>query len=194
MIRIGITGGIGSGKTIVSRLLEIMDIPVFYADIEAKKITATSVVIREKLLATFGRDLYKNNELDKVSFSRIIFNDRRALTQANAIIHPEVEKAFESWAEKQNSLFVAQETAILFESGFDKYMDQIITVTAPVETRISRVMKRDSIDREHVLTRIQNQTSDEEKNKRANYVIVNDGNHSVISQTVSIMRQIQNSF
>lgn len=192
MIKIGITGGIGSGKTVVSRLLEIMDIPVFYADSEAKKITATSPVIRKKLTAAFGTALYKNGTFDKAYFATIIFNDKKALEQANAIIHPEVGIAFEHWAERQKQMLVAMEAAILFESGFDKHMDRIITVVAPVEIRTHRVMERDNVSKEQVQARMSNQFTDEEKAKLANYVIINDGNHSVISQTVHILQRMKN--
>ncbi|MCL1943327.1 MAG: dephospho-CoA kinase [Candidatus Azobacteroides sp.] len=190
MIKIGITGGIGSGKSVVSKLFEIMGIPVYIADIEAKKITASSPEIKKQLTALFGEDLYSDGMLNKQRFASMIFNDKKALEQANGIIHPEVRKDFNRWAERQKKPVVAIETAILLEAGFEKETDRVIVVTAPVDLRVFRVVKRDKMPEEKVEERMNNQLSDNERIMYADDVIVNDDKTPVIPQVLKIFKQI----
>ena len=189
MIKIGITGGIGSGKSIVSKLLEVLGIPVYIADVEAKKIV-TLPDIKKKLTNAFGKMLYINGELDKAYLASIIFNDKKSLQQVNSIIHPEVKKDFITWAEYQQKEMVGIESAILYEAGFEKEVDCIITVTAPLAIRIFRVMKRNNLSQEQVKDRINNQLSNEEKAKHANFIIINDDKRSVIPQVLNIVQQL----
>lgn len=192
MIKLGITGGIGSGKSTVSEIFSLCGIPVYIADIESKKLVATSPVICEHLIELFGNELYKDNVLNKALLASYIFNDKEKLQTVNAIIHPEVEKDFRLWIEfhKQYQV-VAHEAAILFESGFNTLMDKVVMVYTPLEMRIQRTMKRDNTSYEKVLERIQNQMPDEDKVKLSDYVIVNDGTRSLIEQVLHITQRLR---
>jgi dephospho-CoA kinase len=170
---IGLTGGIGSGKTTVANYLITKDIPVYIADLEARKITESKNVINE-IKKIFGVDVIENNTVNRAVLAGIVFKDRDKLAQLNAIIHPEVKKHFKKWLKsKLDYKFVVKESAILFESGSYKDCDAIILVTAPLETRIERTMKRDNVDRESVLQRINNQMPEEEKKRKSDYIIQN---------------------
>jgi len=171
---IGLTGGIGSGKTTVANYLLEKNIPVYIADDEARKITNSKKVI-DKIVAIFGNEVLKNNKIDRAALAKIVFKDKEKLAQLNSIIHPEVKKHFKKWLKsKLDYKFVVKESAILFESGSFKDCDAIIMVTAPLEVRIERTMKRDNIDRESVMQRINNQMSEEEKIKKSDYIIQNN--------------------
>ncbi len=188
---LGITGGIGSGKSLISKMLESFGIPVYNSDIEAKKITVSSLLIQEKLSEKFGSQLYPNGELDKILLASLIFNDSNHLAFVNSIIHPEVYSDFLKWKQRYASyLWVGIESAILFESGFDKYVDLSVAVSAPLELRIQRIQKRDNLDRTSILSRIKNQMADEEKMKQTDYVITNDGIQAVLPQMESLLEEI----
>lgn len=192
MIKIGITGGIGSGKSTVSEIFQLCDVPVYIADKESKKLTDTSPIIRKKLIDVFGAKLYEGGKLDKSLLASYIFSDRKKLEIVNSIIHPEVEQSFNEWV-LYNSKYtiVAKEAAILFESGFQKLVDRVVMVYTPLEMRIERTMRRDKISREKVLDRIKNQMPDEEKVKLSDFVVVNDGTKSLIEQVLGILKQLK---
>ena len=192
MIKVGITGGIGSGKSIVSSLFELSDIPVYNADKETKQLCNTSALIREQLILHFGAEIYVNNNLlNKNKFAEIIFSDSQKLELANSIIHPEVLKHFNNWCLlNSNHTIVALEAAILFESNFHLYLDKIITVYSPLNLRITRVMERDGVDEATVKNRIQNQLPEKEKIRLADYVIMNDNNSSLIEQVQNLIEDI----
>lgn len=191
MIKIGVTGGIGSGKSIVTGIFEILNIPVYIADIESKKLTATSPVIRTKLIDLFGENLYEGNKLNKQLLASLIFNDKDKLAAANSIIHPEVDKHFCNWVESHSDEpLLVVEAAILYESGMNRLTDKVIAVYTPLEERIHRVMKRDNVDRERVMERINNQMADEEKAARADFVIRNDETKSLIQQCLDIIHKL----
>ena len=191
MIKLGITGGIGSGKSTVATLFELHGIPVYNADKEAQKLNNTSAIIREKLTEHFGHDIYEGNILNKKKFAEIIFNDPDKLALANSIIHPEVLKDFKSWCLKNSHhSIVALEAAILFESKFHLYLDEVISVYAPLNLRIARVAKRDKVDEESVKNRIDNQMAEKDKIKLAEYVIVNDTESSLIEQVQNLIEEI----
>lgn len=190
MVILGITGGIGSGKTTVTNILHLLDIPVYIADIESKRITDTSPTVREKLIKLFGRELYQENKLNKPLLASLIFGNEENLTKVNAIIHPEVRNDFDEWVKKnKDKKVVAIESAIMFESGFYKFVDKKITVYTPLEMRIERAMKRDNTPKDKILSRINSQMPDEEKKELSDFVIVNDNKHSLIGQTISLFRQ-----
>lgn len=170
---VGLTGGIGSGKTTVAKLFGELGIPVYNSDMEAKKLTNTSKAIREELIDLLGNETYKNGSLDRKFMADKIFNDKNLLLKVNAIIHPRVAEHFKKWVSQQKSKYVIKEAAILFESGSNAYCDVVILVTAPKEERISRVMKRDQVSREEVEARISNQWPDEKKMELSDYVIEN---------------------
>lgn len=192
MIILGITGGIGSGKTTVTNIFSLMKVPVYIADIESKRITATSPIVRKKLIELFGEELYNDTELNKSLLASHIFTDSQKMNAVNAIIHPEVEKDFKQWLIKnKDKKVVIHEAAILFESGFNKLVDKIITVYTPLEKRIERTMKRDNSSREDVINRINNQMSDEKKRELSDFVIVNNEKESLIEQVESILNKLE---
>ena len=190
MLKIGITGGIGSGKSVVCELFRLHGIPVFDADIEAKKLNDTSPVIRQKLTQLFGNDLYENNRLHRQKLASLIFSNAENLQKVNAIIHPEVATQFAKWtSEQQNAPFVIIETAILFEAGFDKLVDKIITVYASEKMRIERIAKRNNASMAQIKVRMNSQMSEEEKIRRSNIVIINDNRESLVAQVGALNRQ-----
>lgn len=192
MIQVGITGGIGSGKSTISEIFSLCGVPVYIADKESKKLTNSSPIIREKLIKNFGDTIYANGVLNKSLLASYIFGDKNNLELVNSIIHPEVEKDYLNWVVNNKKYnIVAKEAAILFESGFQKFVDKVIMVYTPLEMRIERTMKRDGISREKVLERINNQMSDEKKIKLSDFVIVNDGTESLIGQVISILNQLK---
>jgi len=191
MIKIGITGGIGSGKTIVTSIFEIMNIPVYIADEESKKLADSSPIIRQKLVTLLGNDIYTLHGVDRKLLASYIFNSRDLLEQVNKIIHPEVSKHFLSWTEKQSGNLCAIESAILFESGFDRIVDFSLMVYAPLELRIERVCHRNGVSREEVEKRINNQLSDDIKKERSSFVVVNDNRQALIPQIQEIITTIR---
>ena len=191
MVKIGITGGIGSGKSTVAKLLKLHGVPVYNADDETKKLNNDSPIIREELMKYFGEDLYINNQLDKKKFADIIFNDAEKLKLANAIIHPEVLKHFANWCKQHaNHPIVALEAAILFESNFHKYLDKVVTVYSPLEVRVVRVSKRDNVSPEMVKSRIAHQMPEAKKIEMSQYVIFNDHQASLIQQVSELLKEL----
>lgn len=170
---IGLTGGIGSGKTTIANYFKTFGIPVYIADDEARKITESPEILNG-IKIVFGNEVFENNKLNRKKLGQIVFDDPQKLKQLNAIIHPAVKKDFENWLKQHsNHPFVIKETAILFESGNYKNCDIIITVIAPLEVRIERVMQRDKISKEAVLKRVSQQWSEAEKVEKSTYVIDN---------------------
>jgi dephospho-CoA kinase len=185
---IGLTGGIGSGKSTVSRLLEIMEIPVYAADTESKKLVDISPRIREQLSAKFGLQLYRDGGLDKAMLASLIFGNKENLQFANSVIHPAVFEDFRNWAEKQNNVsFVVIESAILFDSGFNKSVDITVNVSTPLEVRIRRVEQRDHVSRESIQARINSQISEEERNRLSDFTIFNDDTHALLPQVENLV-------
>jgi len=182
MNKIGITGGIGSGKSVISTLLAMEGIPVYLADDESKRLTDTSPFIREKLMALIDESIYINDLLDRCRLASLIFNDKTLLKKVNAIIHPVVMNDFNAWVAKQTAHFCALESAILFETGFNALVDVVLMVYAPVEIRLKRVMLRDGVSEAEVMKRMNRQLPDDIKRNQADYVIINDDIHPVIPQ------------
>ena len=194
MIRIGITGGIGSGKSLVCDIFRRLGIPVYVADTEAKLLMNNNLQTKQALVAKFGGKIYRNNLLNRELLAGIIFEDKTALDFVNAIVHPEVAIDFERWSNKQTGCsYVIEEAALLYESGAYKRMDKIITVYAPEDIRIERVAQRDRISVSQINKRIQNQLSDEEKVKRSDFVIYNDDKHSVLEQVLNLHHKFLSS-
>lgn len=187
MIKVGITGGIGSGKSVVAALLELSGIPVYIADTESKLLTTTSPVIREKLMALFGKELYTADGLDKKRLASHIFGNPKRLEQVNAIIHPEVNRHFLAWADKQDAPACAIESAILFESGFNRIVDTTLMVYAPMEVRIARALERDAVPREEIMRRIESQLPDEVKKEKSDYVIFNGVEQALLPQITAFL-------
>ncbi|WP_460219189.1 dephospho-CoA kinase [Psychroserpens sp. MEBiC05023] len=174
MIVIGLTGGIGSGKTTVASFFKAFDIPVYIADVEAKGLMMRSKVIRRKLIALFGEKAYDHNQLNRAYIASKIFNDKSLLDQMNTIVHPKVAAHFKRWLKKQDAPYVIKEAAIIFEHHKESQYDLIITVIADIEDRIKRVIKRDNSNRSKIEAIINNQMSDEDKMEKSHFVIVNN--------------------
>ncbi len=187
-IKIGITGGIGSGKSVVSRLLELMGVPVYISDTESKRLTHTDPVIRRELCALLGDDVFRGGELNKPLLASYLFSDPAHAAQVNAIIHPRVKDHFRAWVEERTHLpVVGMESAILIESGFASEVDVVVMVYAPLDVRVARVLKRDDATTEQVMQRMRSQMSDEEKRLQAGYEIVNDGETPLIPQVLKLI-------
>ncbi len=170
---IGLTGGIGSGKTTVSRMFSDLGIPVYIADTEAKKLTNSSKTIKKELIKVLGKKAYVNDKLNKKYVAGLIFNNEDLLKKVNSIIHPRVAEHFNNWCEKQNATYIIKEAAILSENGSYKGCDLTILITAPLKDRLARVLKRDSITKKEIEDRIKNQWSDDIKSEFADFVIEN---------------------
>ena len=170
---VGLTGGIGSGKTTVAKQFQALGIPVYIADEEAKKLMNGSKIIKRKLIALFGDEAYKDNTLNRPFLADKIFNNAENLEKMNAVVHPKVASHFKNWLKKQIAPYVLKESAILFENGAYKDCDLIITVTAPLELRKKRLLKRDNTTLEKIQAIINNQWSDESKISKSHFVITN---------------------
>ena len=193
MIKIGITGGIGSGKSVVATLLRLYGIPVYIADEESKRLTNSSPVIRRALVDLVGEAVYDaDGKLDKPRLANFIFGQPEHLARVNAIIHPEVNRDFLDWSERQEKAFCAIESAILFESGFDRIVDVKLMVLAPLEIRLERAIARDHALREALERRIKSQMADEEKALRSDYVIHNDDRQALIPQVENFIGWLKN--
>lgn len=185
-----ITGGIGSGKTTVANMFSSFGIPVYVADEESKKLLGTSKIIRKKLSVLLGEKAYVGNKPNKPFIADKIFNNPVLLSQMNAIVHPKVKQHFNKWFKKQNAPYIIRESAILFESGTDKDCNIILSVTASEDTRISRVLERDSTTEDKIRAIMKNQLGDEEKIKRSHYVIVNENIEETKQQVAEIHHKI----
>jgi len=190
-IMIGLTGGIGSGKSVVAKVFATLGIPVFNADDEAKRIMQTSTEIKTKLIEQFGTDIYNAHGLDKEKLASIVFNDSFQLQLLNAIVHPVTIQAAKDWAAKQTSPYVIKEAALIFESGAADGLLKVIGVTAPLSIRIHRVMQRDGITKDQVDARMRNQISDTIKMRLCDYVIENNNQQMVIPQVLEIDKAIR---
>jgi dephospho-CoA kinase len=189
---IGLTGGIGSGKTMVAEYIKSLGIPVYIADDEARELMASDKII-DAVSSAFGKEIINKNKLNREKLAQLVFNNPEKLHKLNSIIHPEVKKHFDAWVEShKDSPFVFKEAAILFESGSYKYCDAIITITCPLETRLKRVMERDKTDRESVFKRIQNQWTDEQRIAKSDYVIHNLSVEATKKQVNEILKILKN--
>jgi len=170
---IGLTGGIGSGKTTVAKMFEALGVPVYFADIEARKLMQNSDGLKEGIIKLLGEKAYNNDGLNPSYIAPIVFRDRAKLNKLNALVHPLVENHFKNWLKLQDSPYVVQENALIFENMKQSSFDAIITVTAPLEKRLERVIKRDGSTEQQVIERIENQLNDEFKVEQATFVIHN---------------------
>lgn len=187
---VGLTGGIGSGKTTIANFFKELGVPIYIADTEAKALMNRSKVIKRKLIALFGDNAYQNGKLNRDFLSKQIFNNKDLLQKMNAIVHPKVASHFKRWVKKQEAPYVISEAAILFENGSYKKYDYIITVTAPEEVRLKRVMSRDNSSKEKVKSVMNNQWKDEEKIKLSDYVIQNINLEEAKAQVLQIHQNL----
>ena len=190
MIKIGITGGIGRGKSVVASLFQLLGVPVYIADEESKRLTNQSMTIRRQLIAHYGEAIYTAEGLNKPLLAAKIFQDPAQRRIVNGIIHPEVKHHFEAWAAQQETPLCAIESAILFESGFDQVVDTHLMVYAPKALRIERATTRDAASREAIQQRIESQMADEEKRELADHLIYNDNQQPLIPQVTALIARL----
>jgi len=185
--RIGVTGGIGSGKSLVCDVFSRLGIPVYKADEKAGYIMEHSPHIRAKLTALFGEVVYNKEKLNRPLLAQVIFSDSVMRDKVNRIIHPVIFEDFLVWQKNfEDKPYVIQEAAIIFESGADRFLDAVINVYAPVKVRISWLMERDGLSEEDIRARMHSQMSEKERGRRATFIINNDGNHLVLPQVLRI--------
>lgn len=187
MIKIGVTGGIGSGKTTVCNIFKVLGIPVYNADEEARRLMQNDPLIISEIKKLFGNEVYHNEELNRAKIAGIVFGNKELLNELNSIVHPAVGKHFNNWANSRvNQPYIIKEAAILFESGANKGLDYVITITAPEKLRIRRIMNRDGISSEDVKRRMKNQWTDKKIQKLSDFTITNDDKKMVLPQVLKL--------
>jgi len=186
MLKIGLTGGIGSGKSTVAKIFEVLGVPVYYADDAAKQIMNTDKELKAALVKHFGEQTYQNDELNRPWLASVVFGDTEKLKLLNSLTHPATIRDANRWIQQQTSPYIIKEAALMFESDAYKYLDKIIGVSAPVELRIKRAMERDHVTRDEVLSRINRQMNEEEKIKRCDFVIFNDEQQLILPQVLKL--------
>ena len=190
MLKIGITGGIGSGKSTVAKVFEVLGIPVFYADDAAKRLMNTDKDLKEKIQLQFGNEVYKNGQLDKKYLADIVFTSPEKLALLNALVHPATLKDADAWMQKQITPYTLKEAALIFESGAQQNLDYVIGVTAPAPLRIQRTMNRDGITREAIIARMDKQMDETIKMKLCNFIIKNDEQEMLLPQVLALHKKL----
>lgn len=188
---IGVTGGIGSGKTVVCKVFQSLGIPVYNADDRAKALYTENKELKQKVIEHFGDKVYANGELQPQELSKIVFDDEKKLKLLNSLVHPAVAADFKKWISEQSAPFVIREAAILIESGSYRDCDKIITVEAPEEVRIERVIKRNGVTEKDTRKRMARQMTDKERRNYADFVIDNSGGQMLIPQVLEIYRELK---
>ena len=191
MIKVGLTGGMGSGKSVVANVFETLGIPVYYADEAAKKLMNTNEELKAAIINNFGEGSYTNGELNRKHIASIVFNDPKKLELLNAITHPATIRDAEDWMKQQTSPYIIKEAALLFESSAHKHLDYVIGVSAPLSLRISRVMARDGTTEDEIMKRINRQMDEEAKMKRCDFVIINNEMQLVIPQVLALDKKFR---
>lgn len=186
MLKIGLTGGIGSGKSTVARVFETLGIPVYYADDRTKALMNNNASLKDAIMAQFGAETYKDNELDRKYLAAIVFNNKEKLDLLNSLTHPVTIRDAEEWIQQQKTPYVIKEAALLFESGATEQLDLVIGVYAPQHIRVRRVMERNGLPAEEVMKRISRQINEEMKMKLCNHVIINNEQELVIPQVIRL--------
>ena len=190
VLKVGLTGGIGSGKSTVAQIFEVLGIPVYYADIAAKKIMNEDEDLRSAITNIFGEPAYTNNILDRKYISSIVFSDPAKLEQLNALVHPATKKDGEAWMQEQTSPYAIHEAALIFEAKVSDRLDIVIGVSSPIELRIKRAMERDKVSREEVLKRMDQQLDEEVKMSKCDFVLINDEQQLLIPQVLELHEKL----
>ncbi len=188
--KVGLTGGIGSGKSVISNIFQVLGIAVYNSDREAKRLMQTNDKLKHSIINKFGSEVYIGDELNRKYLASIVFNDVNALKVLNGLVHPIMYSDFNRWSERQKGSYVINEAAILIESGGYTRMDAVILVSAPESLRISRVIKRDNCSEEDVQSRLNNQFNDEERRPFCDFEIINGGKKSLIKQVLDIHKTL----
>ena len=191
MLKIGLTGGIGSGKTTVAQIFEVLGIPVYYADQAAKDLMNTNLKLRKEITDLLGPASYKDGSLDRAYVAALVFNDPEKLSSLNKIVHPATIQDADEWMQRQKTVYAVKEAALIFEGGLEKYFDFIIGVTAPESLRLERTIARDNLSREEVLQRMRQQMDDSEKMSRCDFVVTNDDQQAILPQVLAIHEKLK---
>lgn len=190
MLKVGLTGGMGSGKSTVARIFEVMGIPVFYADAEAKKLMEADLSLRDEIISALGHESYNGNQPNRKYIARQVFTDPEKLIKLNSLIHPATIVQAEKWMGRQSAPFALKEAAILFESNSHKKLDFVIGVQSPENLSIERAKQRDNLSTAEIKARMSQQMSQDEKMKLCDFVIFNDDNHSLIEQVLIVYKEL----
>lgn len=190
MLTVGLTGGIGCGKSTVAQIFEVLGIPVYDADKEAKRLMQEDPELKKKIIEEFGSEAYLNNQLNRSYISSVVFNDAAKLKMLNSLVHPVTKIDGERWMQKQTAPFAIHEAALIFEAGVNERLDYVIGVFAPEELRIQRTMQRDNVSREEVLKRMRKQLDEDEKMKRCDFVVINDEQQLLIPQVLELHKKL----
>jgi dephospho-CoA kinase len=190
MFQVGLTGGIGSGKTLVSSVLKKLGVPVYDADSQARRIMNEDSRLRQGIVGLFGEEAYLDGSLNRSYLAGRVFGNTQMLSSLNNLVHPAVRKDYSNWLSRQTAPYVVEEAAILFESGANRMMDMTILVYAPVDVRINRVMKRDGIGEDQVRERMKHQLDEEEKRRLSDKVITNDEREMLLPQIIAVHQEI----
>ncbi len=193
MLKVGLTGGIGSGKTTVAKVLQALNVPVYIADKEAKRLLNESPFIKTEIIRLFGKELYEAGVLDRKLLAKIIFNDAKSLEKVNQLVHPEVRKDFFLWTQSQvGTKYVVQESALLFETDLYQSFELKISVITPKEERLQRVLNRDNMTREAIEKRMAAQTTDEVRLAKSDFILHNGERDYLLKQVLEVHEKIQN--
>jgi dephospho-CoA kinase len=190
VLRVGLTGGIGSGKSTVAQIFEVLGISVYYADIAAKKLMNEDAELRSAITTIFGKQAYVNNILDRKYISSIVFSDPAKLQQLNALVHPVTKKDGEAWMQQQTSPYAMHEAALIFEAKVSDRLDLVIGVSSPIELRIKRAMERDKVSRDEVLKRMDQQLDEDLKMSKCDFVLINDEQQLLIPQVLELHEKL----
>ena len=190
MLKIGLTGGVGSGKTYVSLIFSNLGVPIFYADLEAKKILSNNILVQKEINQNFGVDIFNNGVFDKEKLSNIIFNDKEKLKTLNSFIHPLVNEEFNKWCKSQDSKYVIKEAAIIFEEKTNLNLDKVICVISDKKTKILRLIKHRQISEIQILNIMKNQMLDNDKIVLSDFIINNNPNKMILPQVIKIHKKI----
>lgn len=190
VLKVGLTGGIGSGKSTVAQIFEVLGIPVYYADIEAKRLMNEDPELKSAIIKLFGRRSFSNNSLDRKFISSIVFSDPEKLELLNALVHPATKKDGEAWMQKQISPYAIHEAALIFEAKVNDRLDHVIGVSSPEDLRIKRAMERDDVSRDEVMKRMSRQLDENSKMSKCDFVLVNDEEQLLIPQVLELHKKL----
>jgi dephospho-CoA kinase len=190
MLRIGLTGGIGSGKSTVARIFEVHGIPVYYADASAKRLMNQPGPLKDELINAFGDEVYSDGRINSMLLSQKVFNNPSQLALINSIVHPATIADALEWMSVQSSPYIVKEAALLFEADADKYLDYVIGVSSPKPIRIQRVMRRDNLSEEMILLKMSKQMDEEKKMQRCDFILVNDEKQLLMPQVLALHKKL----